>query len=189
RLGELEQVGSALGRLGKSAELGETRDQPEPIVDCWRRRKPERLMRPVWGQVRGIGSAQFDCPRIFGPITMHLCEMSNGLDAQSRVTEARSEFQCPVAGCERLIQLAADRMKVHQGGADSASPMVVVQSFREGLGLAQALQPLADFTELKKHMPQLVTDFEAWLQFGLGVRQSLEDHKRLLEPDPSIQER
>ena len=182
-------LGSALGRLGKSAELGETRDQPAPIVDRCRRGKSEKLMDPVCGQLREIGGGQFDRPRVFGPLAMHLRKVGCGLDAQFQVPEARGEFQRPVAGRERLVQLAEHRVEVYQGGADPASPMVVVQPLREGLGLAQVLQSPADFTELEKHMPQLETDFEVRLQCGLGLRQPLEDDKRLLEPDPGIRER
>ena len=67
--------------------------------------------------------------------------------------------------------------------------MVVIQPLRENLGLAQVLQSPADFTELEKHMPQLETDFEARLQCSLGLRQPLEDDKRLLEPGTGIRER
>ena len=92
----------------------------------------------------------------------------------------------PGCGRERLVQLAEHRVEAYQGGTDSASPMVVVQPLCEGLGLAQVPQSPADFTELEKHMPQLETDFEIRLQCGLGLRQPLEDDKRLLEPDPGI---
>ena len=112
-LGKLEHLGSALGRLGKSAELGKTRDQPGPIADRCGRGKIEKLMGPVSGQFREIGGGQFDRPRVFGPLAMHLRKVGCGLDAQFQVPEARGEFQRPGTGRERLVQLAEHRVEVY----------------------------------------------------------------------------
>ena len=106
QLGKLEHLGSALGCLSKSAELGETRNQPGPIVDRGGRGKIEKLMDTVSGQFREIGGGQFDRPGVFGPVAMHLRKVGCGLDAQFQVPQARGEFQRPGTGPERLVQLA-----------------------------------------------------------------------------------
>ena len=55
--------------------------------------------------------------------------------------------------------------------ADLATPTIVFQPLGEGLGLAEVLEHLPDFTELAQHRPQLEANLEGLLHRGLALRQ------------------
>ena len=65
---------------------------------------------------------------------------------------------------------------------------IVVQPFRERLGLAQPLQSQPDLTELGQHGPELEADLEGLVERGRAVRQRGEDAERLFEPGPGVPE-
>src|SRR5215467_4629187 len=119
---------------------------------------------------------------------MRHLEIGRGEDAEPQVPERPGDLQRAVTGYKRLIQLAEHRVCARHERADTASPVIVVQPFSEGLGLAQALQHSTAFAELEQHRPQLEADLEALLQHGLALRQRREDLQRLLEPGSGIRE-
>ena len=122
RLGEPERLGLVLGRLSKSAELGEAHDQPVAIVDRYRRGRSERLVDPVGGQRREVVGGQLDHPLVLAPVVVRLLEIGRGQDAESQVSEAPGDLQRAGAGHKRLVQLAEIEW------------VIVMRAHRPGLG-------------------------------------------------------
>src|SRR6266487_1738246 len=112
---------------------------------------------------------------------MCLLKIARADEAQSQVREAPGNLQRARAGHERLVQLSEIVVSIRQERADPASPAVVVQPLSQGLGLAQALQHPAAFTENTQHWPQLEPDIEALLHGGRALGQRLEGTQCLLE--------
>ena len=113
RPGEPEQLGLIRGRLGESAELGETADHPEATVDRYRYGAvSERLVDPVGGQRREAIGGQLDRLLEIAPVEMRLREIGRGQDAEPQVPEAPGNLQCAGAGHQRLVRLAKQRVGV-----------------------------------------------------------------------------
>lgn len=74
RLGEPDDLGFILNRLGEPAELGETHDQPHPVEDGYRRGLSETVVDPVHGQGRQVVGAKFDHPLVLAPPVVCLDE-------------------------------------------------------------------------------------------------------------------
>src|SRR6266481_5689658 len=60
-----------------------------------------------------------------------------------------------------------------------ATPTIVFQPPGKGLGLAEVLEHLTDFTELAQNGPQLETNLEGLFQCGSTIRQRLENTQSL----------
>src|SRR5262249_14377827 len=137
RLREPKRLGLRLGRLGESAELGEALDQPGAIIDRWRCGDSEILRDPVGREYRQVVGGKLVRSFVLAPTVMRHLEIGRGEDAEPQVPERPGDLQPAVTGYKRLVQLAEHRVCARHERADTASPVIVVQPFSEGLGLAQ----------------------------------------------------
>src|SRR2546430_1656377 len=115
--------------------------------------------------------------------------MAGRHDLESQVAEAPSDLQRASAGNKRLVQLDKQCMHVRHERTHTSASAVVVQLCSEDLRLAQALQLVPEFTELRQHRAQLEADVQCFFQHRRALWQCLEDYERLLKPRPGARER
>ena len=65
--------------------------------------------------------------------------------------ERVGDLQGPIAGHERLVEVAERRQDGRHESADLATSTIVLQPLGERLGLAELLQHLPDFADQAQH--------------------------------------
>jgi hypothetical protein len=96
-----DRLGFVPGRLGESAELGETHDQPAAIVGRCRCRESEILVDPGGRQRREVAASKLDRSLELAPEEVRLLEIGCGEDAKLQVLRRPCDRQCPVPARQR----------------------------------------------------------------------------------------
>src|SRR5262245_35381096 len=148
RLCEPRSLGLGLFRLGESAKRGEAQDQPVAVVDRSWCDAAEELVTSVGWQRRQIVGRDLNDPLVLATTGMHL--LKTGRRSYAKVRISGRLRKRPSAGSEgkRLVELTDERVG---GGGECirpASSTGVVQSIRDRVGLAHAVQRQLSFAEL-----------------------------------------
>src|SRR5262245_20716535 len=142
-----------LGSFEESAELSETHYERVAIKDRGRSRGTEMCINLVGGHGGNVHIGEFDHPLVLAPVIMNHLEKCGCQDPQLRAAKPVGNGQRTPTPDERFVQLAELPVDVGHERARAAAPVVIVQLFREALGLAHLFQYPAYLANLDQYPP------------------------------------
>src|SRR5262245_65910357 len=153
RLGEPYRLGFMVGSFAESAELSEAHDETVAVKDGCRSRGSEMCINLVGGHGGKVPNREFDHPLVLAPVIMNHLEKCRCQDPQLQAAKPGGNGQRTPTPDERFVQLAELPVDIGHERTRAAAPVVIVQLFREALGLAHLFQYPAYLANLDQYPP------------------------------------